>query len=133
MAVIMAIIYWRRQRGSASYSAVSPSGEMQRGRTAKKVIISGDAGREHSATLSLDGLSTVADVREALTELVAEVLDDDALLTEDLIVEVTDGLGRRRTMLDDMSLSAVLRAASLRTRRRASGATSERAVGEQRL
>ena len=44
--------------------------------------------------------------------------DDDDLLAEDLFVELRDELGRRRTMVDDMAMSAILRAASLRVRRR---------------
>ena len=75
-------------------------------------------GTEHPSSLSLDGLDQVSHVREALAELAAEVLDDDDLLAEDLFVELRDELGRRRTMVDDMAMSAILRAASLRVRRR---------------
>ena len=94
------------------------SGGGGRGRRAsggfKPVMISSGDGSEHSASLSLDGLDDVSEVMEALAELVSEVLEDDTLLADDLKVELRDAIGRKRPMVVDMPLSAVLRAHSLR-------------------
>ena len=81
--------------------------------TLKKVAVLADDGKVHSASLSLNGFDKVSEVRDALGELVAEILEDDSLLDDDLHIELRDELGRRRSMVDEMPLSAVLRAASL--------------------
>ena len=83
------------------------------GGESKSVTIVAADGSQHSASLSLDGLDDVAEVMEALAELVGEVLEDDTLISEDLKVELRDALGRKRLMATDMPMSAVLRAHSM--------------------
>ena len=113
----MVFVVWRASNSGGRHAKVGASRSPGK-RANKKVSVVAPDGTEHPSSLSLDGLDQVSHVREALAELAAEVLDDDDLLAEDLFVELRDELGRRRTMVDDMAMSAILRAASLRVRRR---------------
>ena len=81
-------------------------------------VMAGD-GSETTAPLSLEGLESIDEVREALCELCAEVLDDDTLQAEDLLIEMRDVVGRTRPLTDSTQISAVLRAKSLRVKPRA--------------
>ena len=123
VAIAVGFVLWRGW-SSGSSGRVAPLGAADATpdgrRRAKKVMIVADDGREHTASLSLDGLSRVPEVREALAELAAEILEVAAedLLEEDLMVELRDDLGRKRPMVDEMSMSAVLRAASIRCKLR---------------
>lgn len=119
-AVAFAVWRSRRRGGHALVASAASNGDGGNRRT-KKCVITDASGREHTASLSLDGLGRVDEVREAVAELAAELLDDDTLLAEDLELEVRDEIGRRRSLTNEMAVSAVLRAASLRAKvRRAS-------------
>ena len=80
----------------------------------KDVRILSENGIEQSASLSLEGLDCAEEAKEALAELVAEVLDDDAVSAEDLSVDLLDERGRRKPLMDSTPISALLRAHSLR-------------------
>ena len=120
VATLMAFVFSRWGRaGGGSHTALSSTPDGKRRASHKKVVVVAENGSEHSASLSLDGLARVEEVREALTELMCEILDDDTLVSEDVTVELRDEFGRKRQMADGMPMSAVLRAASLRAKLRA--------------
>ena len=87
---------------------------------AKPVVVIDDTGTERRAPpVSLDGLESVSDVREALAEAAAEALDEEEALTgEDVAIDAVDSLGRSRSLRDEMALSSALRAKSFRVRLR---------------
>lgn len=82
----------------------------------KKVYIVADDGSEHPANFPLDGLESFAETKEALAELVAEVLDYESIVADDLVIELRDSLGRTKPLLASMPISAVMRAPALRVR-----------------
>ena len=111
------IVLRQRRGGQALVSDVTSATAGGDGkRRAKTCVITDANGRDHTASLSLDCLAQVDEVREAITELAADVLEDDTLLSHDLEIELRDEIGRRKALEDHMSLSAVLRASSLRAK-----------------
>lgn len=84
-------------------------------RSLKKVAVVMPDGTEQAASVSLEGICTVAEAREIVAELAAEILADD-LQADDLIIELCDELGRRKELRDPMPFSALLRTSALRAR-----------------
>ena len=113
--VLVALLCWRRLHSDDDPGG-TPSGAARR---QKQVVVMASDGSETTAPLSLEGLESIDEVREALCELCAEVLDDDTLQAEDLLIEMRDVVGRTRPLTDSTQISAVLRAKSLRVRPRA--------------
>ena len=82
----------------------------------KEVYIVTEDGSEQLATLQLHGVKSVAEVKAAIADIAAEMLEDDEIVADHLVIELRDGLGRRKPLLSSMPISAVMRAHALRAR-----------------